>query len=346
MQPVEQRDNHPLGEIADDFTAQGNHLFIGVSIGLQALIVIGAEVELEGKVYALRTGRDIGPHEGAAVHEVRARLGQEVNLELPVAEVTGSTHDGAEELLLEGEPLNIVVEAFLSPTAVANVGRFVVVREIVVEAGILGLVLIALLHARDNGVEVYVHTAHVPGNQMTHAHQGQGLVHRVGILDQGVLLFDIASVRKRQTHDHRAVRRGLRDILEGKFTRVYGCRGIYHITQLGFFSLQQVQRFLGIRKVIFHLHRVRLGAAGGEDHLQFVVFQGNKLSLRAGGGIQGRIGIDRGHGGLRCSCGFICGCGGFRMFCPPDAVLLFGYLTALVPEEPYHDKENQDKADD
>ena len=54
------------------------------------------------------------------------------------------------------------------------------------------------------------------------------------------------------------------------------------------------------------------------------------------------------------------------MFCPPDAVLLplgvglcggngiqlglmgflFGYLTALVPEEPYHDKENQDKADD
>ena len=60
MQPVEQRDDNPLREVAYNLTAQGNHLLIGVSVSLQALVVVGAEVELEGNVHPL-TGGYIGP---------------------------------------------------------------------------------------------------------------------------------------------------------------------------------------------------------------------------------------------------------------------------------------------
>ena len=177
VQPVKHGDDEVLGEQADDLTTQRNHFLVGVTVCLEALVIVGAEVELEGNVDALCAGGDIGPHACLAVHEVFSALGQEVDAEFTVAEVARSAHDGAEELLLEGEPLDVVVEAFLPLTAVADVARLAVFGEVVVETGILGFVLVALLHTGNDGVEVYVDASHVAGNEVTHSHEGHGLVH-------------------------------------------------------------------------------------------------------------------------------------------------------------------------
>ena len=128
-----------------------------MSKSLEALVVVGTEVELEIGSAVAACKFKVCLHLGTAVHKVvgGAVLWDKVNCKLPVREVLRSAHYGAEELLLESEPLYIVVETLRALAAVADVLRLFVVREIVVKTGVLGLVLVAFLKTWNNSFKIY-----------------------------------------------------------------------------------------------------------------------------------------------------------------------------------------------
>ena len=331
-------------------------------IGLQALVVVGPEIELEGDVDPRRAGLDVRPHLRGAGHQVLARvvLAHEIDAELAVGEVLRRPHDRGEELLLEGEPFDLVVETLGALAAVADVLGLLVIREVVVQAGVLTLVLVALLHPRNDGLEVHVDAAHVARDQVLHVHEGEHLVHRVGVLHQGVGFLDVTAAREREAHHDGGIGGGLRDILEVELPGVHGGRGVHDEAQLGLAFREDVQVRLVVGLIVLHAHGERLGAHRGEDDLQLLVLEGDGLSLGVGGGVQQGIAV---HGRLR-------GQGGddgvLRMLGEvggADAVLLVGLdaryriklrlplllladLPALVTEEADHEQGDQDPADD
>ena len=79
------------------------------------------------------------------------------------------------ELLLEGKPLDIVIEALAALAAVADAFRLVVGREVVIEAGVLGFTLVTLFHSGNGGLKV---NGNAPGTVciQVHAHEGKFLI--------------------------------------------------------------------------------------------------------------------------------------------------------------------------
>ena len=287
-QPVEQRDDHPLGDQADDPAAQRNHLLVGVVIGLEPLVVVRTEIELEGDVDARSARLDVRPHLRGAGHQILARvvLAHEVDAELAVGEVLRRPHDGGEELLLEGEPFDLVVEALGALAAVADVLGLLVIREVVVQAGVLALVLVALLHPRDDGLEVHVDAADVARNQVLHVHEGEHLVHGIGILHKGVGFLDVPAVGEREAHDDGGVGGCFRDKLEVELPGVHGGRGIHDKAQLGLAFREDIQVRLVVGLIVLHTHGERLGAHRGEDDFKLLVLEGDGLRLGVGGCVQ------------------------------------------------------------
>ena len=170
--------------------------------------------------------------------------------------------------------------------AVADVLRLLVVREVVVQAGVLALVLVALLHPRDDGLEVHVDAAHVARDQVLHVHEGEHLVHRVGILHKGVGFLDVPAVGEREAHDDGGVGGGSRDILEVELPGVYGGRRVHDEAQLGLAFREDIQVRFVVGLIVLHTHGERLGAHRGEDDFKLLVLEGDGLRLGVGGCVQ------------------------------------------------------------
>ena len=283
-----------------------------------------------------------------------------VDGELTVGKVLRGPHDGGEELLLEGEPFELVVKALGSLAAVADTLRLLLVREVVVQAGGLALVLEALLHPRDDRIEIHVDAAHVARDQIFHADEGKRLVHRVGILHERVGLLDIAAVRERQAHHHGRVRGGLGHIQEVELPGIHGRRGIHDKSELALAVAEDIQIRLVVILVFLDPDRIGLGTHRSEGDLQFFVLQLDQASLALRRSVQEGIAVNR---RLRRQRGHHRVLRVLRQISGPDAVLpvlfhggdgiqlclvlhLLPDLTALEPEEAHHDQGDQNEADD
>ena len=107
----------------------------------------------------------------------------------------------AEELLLEGEPGQLGVNPLAVVASAANLNGLLLPAEIVVQLGVLGLVLEALLHPGDYGGEVNVYVGDVARDDGTHSHKGKGVVDHIGICREFVLLLNVsASVKWKPEH--------------------------------------------------------------------------------------------------------------------------------------------------
>ena len=209
-------------------------------------------------------------------------------------------------------------------------------------------------------LEVHVDAAHVARDQVLHVHEGEHLVHGVGILHQRVGFLDVAAVREREAHHDGGVGGGGRDILEVELPGVHGGRRVHDEAQLGLAFREDVKVGLVVRLIVLHAHGERLGAHRGEDDFKLLVLEGNGLRLGVGGGVQERVAVHRGLGGQGRDDRI------FRMFGEiggADAVLPEGFdardgillrlpfllladLPALVAEEAEHEQGDQDPTND
>ena len=355
MQEVEERNDNETGEPADEPTAQRDDLLVFEVVRLERLEVVRAEVELERHRDVL-PGLELAAHVGGAGHEVMALvvLGHEGDRELAGIELLRGPHDGREELLLEGEPRKLGVDAAAGVAAAADLLGLLVAVEVVVDLGVLRLVAVALLHTGNGNGEVKVEGRDVTRNDALHVHHRQEVVHGIRVLVKDVLLLDVASAGERKAHHDRRI-----GLFRNREYEVGGVDVFARVQAHGIIAclrLDDVEVLLLVSLVLLYHHGIGLGALGREGNRKLVVLQREELSAGIMRQLQERVlvngGLD-GHGGrvlkggkrrggverstlesLRAGDGIQLGLVRF----------LFGNLAALVPEEPHHDEENQDKA--
>ena len=176
---------------------------------------------------------------------------------------------------------------------------------------------------------------------------------------QGVLLLDVAASGERQAHHHGAVR-PLRH-LEVEILGIDGLAGVQAERILRLAGLEDIEVGAVVVLVVLDLHGIRLGAAGGEFHLDLAVLEGDDLLLSAGSRLQQGVLVD-GHGGRlaqggRHAVGLRCGplrLGelALQRFDAGDGIQLrlqlrpLAGLASLENGETDEDDGNQDEADD
>ena len=275
---------------------QRDDLLILVADGPEGLEVVGTEIELERHA-PLAAGRHVGTHLGGAAHQVAVRivLRRELDAQLARDELARGAQDGGEELLLESEPAEPVVDAAGAVAAAADLAGLLLAVEIVVNLGIGGFVLVALLHARHRDVEVDVEHVDVARDHALRPHEGEEVGHLVAVLVEGVALLDIAARGKREAHHDGTV--GLLGDLEDEVLGADRLAGIDAERILRGAGLEEIQVRAVVVLIILDLHRVGLRALRGELDLELAVFEGHDLRGGVGRGLQGRILVDRERGG-------------------------------------------------
>ena len=118
-------------------------------------------------------------HIGITSHKVMVGiLTEEIHAEISGRELARSAHDHREELLLEGEPLQVGSDLLSIASAAAHLERFLVSCEIIIQLRILALVLITFLHTRDDRLEVHVYGIHLT-RDIRHIHECQFAIHHI-----------------------------------------------------------------------------------------------------------------------------------------------------------------------
>ena len=118
-------------------------------------------------------------------------------------------------MLLEGKPLKHRIGPLAAgASAGAKLDRFLVPGVIVAEVGVLGLVLVVLLHPRDFHLDVEVYVADITWNDRAHTDEAEFVVDTVAVLQKSVFLLDVASVAERQPHYQTVI--GVGSYLEGE----------------------------------------------------------------------------------------------------------------------------------
>ena len=239
MEEIEHRDDGILRKPTYQPSSQRDDLFIFVIVALECLEVVRAEVELKRNADIV-SHRKFGTHLGRAVHQVTLRivLTAEVDGHFSGSELVRGAEDGGEELLLEGKPAEFGVHTLAGASSPAQFLRFLVALEIVVQLGILNLVLVSLLHSRDDHSEVYVEIADIPWNYAVHTHEGKCIVKSVAVFLKGIFLLDVSAVAERQAHNHLASVVG--DELEIKIGGLDGLAGIKVYAVLPFSRTEDV----------------------------------------------------------------------------------------------------------
>ena len=245
--------------------------------------MVRAEVELE-RYHVVPVRLEICAHEGAAVHQVAVfvRLREEFHGQFAGCELVRSTHDGGEELLLAGEPVE-ALHPLAAVTAAAKFDGLLVAFIIEVELGVLRLVLVALLHSRHGDPEVDVEGADVTRDEAL-AYEGKGIIHLVTALGDGPALLDVLPAGERQAHHEGAVRLLGHDEIE--ILGLDEFAGIDADVVFQVVGMEYIERSAVVVVVVLDEDGIRLGALGGELHLELVVFESEDLGLGVVGGVE------------------------------------------------------------
>ena len=233
------------------------------------------------------SGTDVGAHLGRAGHEIAGLvvLREETHIESSGGILILGTENRGEELLLESEPAHLRIHPLVAVAAAADLHGLLVTFLIDVQLGVLGLVLVALLHpGNDHGI-VDIYRRDIAGDA-SHSYEGQVVVHHIGSLVQGVALLDVAAVREREAECHGGV--GLRGDLEVEVAGADELSRVDTDRVLAAAIIENVKGRAVVVEVVLHHHAGRLGATARKLQDDLVVLEGHE------GRFAGMCGVERG----------------------------------------------------
>ena len=291
VQEIEQWDDDELGEPADEPAAKGNYLFELAVVFLKGIVMAGAEIHVHGHGQVL-TGTEITAHPGIAGHEVAVGifLGEEGQCEIAFGKSFSGAENGAEELLLESEPLDLGINSLAAVPATSDFNGFLVPGLVEIKLGILRLVLEALLHTGNGHGKIHIQAGDI-ARDAVHSHEGKLVVGHVRPFFQTIALLDITTVGEIEPEGGLVF--FLPDDLEIEIARADILSRVNAYGILAHSGFEKIERSAVVIIEILDLHAVRLGAAAGKFKDYLVVLKGHNTPLARMGLLKTGILIDR-----------------------------------------------------